>query len=61
MRMDRSCYQDLTVFGVCVVVDNDVTQLFGVVDSEVDLYRDVKLEDYLLSKTNGDVFPQSMT
>ena len=58
--MDRSRYQDLTVFGVCVVVDNDVTQLFGVMDSEVDLYDDVKLEDYLLSKTNGDVFPQSM-
>ena len=60
MQMDRSRYQDLTVFGVCVVVDNDVMQLFGVVDSEVDLYDDVKLEDYLLSKTNGDVSPQSM-
>ena len=60
MRIDRSHYQDLTVFGVCVVVDNDVTQLFGVVDSEVDLHDDVKLEDYLLSKTNGDVSPQSM-
>ena len=60
MQMDRSRYQDLTVFGVCVVVDNDVTQLFGVVDSEVDLYDDLKLEDYLLSKTNGDVLPQSM-
>ena len=35
-------------------------QLFGVVDSEVDLHDDVKLEDYLLSKTNGDVSPQSM-
>ena len=60
MRIDRSRYQDLTVFGVCVVVDNDVTQLFGVVDSEVDLHDDVTLEDYLLSKTNGDVSPQSM-
>ena len=60
MRMNRSCYQDLTVFGVCVVVDNDVTQLFGVVDSEVDLHDDIKLEDYLLSKTNGDVSAQSM-
>ena len=58
--MDRSRYQDLTVFGVCVVVDNDVTRLFGVVDSEVDLHDDIKLEDYLLSKTNGDVSPQSM-
>ena len=60
MRMDRSRYQDLTVFGVCVVVDNDVTQLFGVVDSEVDLHDDIKLEDYLLSKTNGDVSSQLM-
>ena len=60
MRTDRSHYQDLTVFGVCVVVDNDVTQLFGVVDSEVDLHDDVKLEDYLLSKTNDDVSSQSM-
>ena len=59
MRMNRSHYQDLTVFGVCVVVDNDVTQLFGVVDSEVNLYDDIKLEDYLLSKTNGDVSSQS--
>ena len=60
MQMNRSRYQDLTVFGVYVVVDNDVTPLFGVVDSEVDLYDDVKLEDYLLSKTNGDVSSQSM-
>ena len=60
MRIDRSCYQDLTVFGVCVVVDNDVTQLFGVVDSEVNLHDDIKLENYLLLKTNGDVSSQSM-
>ena len=60
MQMNRSRYQDLTVFGVYVVVDNDVTPLFGVVDSEVDLHDDVKLEDYLLSKTNGDVSSQSM-
>ena len=60
MRMNRSHYQYLTVFGVCVVDDNDVTQLFGVVDSEVDLYDDIKLEDYLLSKTNSDVSSQSM-
>ena len=58
--MDRSCYQDLTVFGVCVIVDNDVTPLFGVVDSEVDLHDDIELENYLLSKTNDDVSPQSM-
>ena len=56
----RSHYQDLTVFGVCVVVDNDVTQLFGVVDSEVNLHDDIRLENYLLSKTNGDVSSQSM-
>ena len=60
MQMNRSRYQDLTVFGVYVVVDNDVTPLFGVVDSEVDLHDDVILEDYLLSKTNGDVYSQSM-
>ena len=60
MQMNRSRYQDLTVFGVCVVVDNDVTQLFGVVVSEVDLHDDIKLEDYLLSKTNSDVSSQSM-
>ena len=58
--MDRSCYQDLTVFGVCIVVDNDVTSLFGVVDSEVNLHDDIELENYLLSKTNGDVSPQLM-
>ena len=58
--MDRSRYQDLTVFGVCVVVDNDVTQLFGVVDSEVDLHDDIELEDYFFQKTNGDVSSQSM-
>ena len=58
--MDRSRYQDLTVFGVCVVIDNDVTPLFCVVDSEVDLHDDIKLENYLLSKTNSDVSPQSM-
>ena len=58
--MNTSHYQDLTIFGVCVVVDNDVTLLFGVVDSEVDLHDDIKLEDYLLSKTNGDVSSQSM-
>ena len=50
MRMNRSRYQDLTVFGVCVVVDNDVTQLFGVVNSEVDLHDDIKLEDYFAFK-----------
>ena len=60
IQIDRSHYQDLTVFGVCVVVDNDVTPLFGVVDSEVNLHDDLKLGNYLLSKTNSDVSPQSM-
>ena len=60
IRMDRSHYQDLTVFGVCVVVDNDVIPLFGVVDSEVDLHDDLKLENYLLSETNSNVSSQSM-
>ena len=60
IRTDRSRYQDLTVFGVCVVVDNDVIPLFGVVDSEVDLHDDLKLENYLLLKTNSNVSSQSM-
>ena len=60
MRTDRSCYQDLTVFGVCVIVDNDVTSLYGVVDSDVNLREDIQLENYLISNTNGDVSPQLM-
>ena len=32
---DRSKYEDLTLFSVSVVVD-DVTELYGVVDSESD-------------------------
>ena len=61
--MDRSCYEDLTVFGVCVVVVNDdVTELYGVVDSESDndeMKRDIELENYLI-QTNLNVSSQLM-
>ena len=46
----RSRYEDLTLFGVCVVVNDDVTELYGVVDSESDndeIKREVELENYL--------------
>ena len=33
---DRSKYEDLTLFSVSVVVNNDITELYGVVDSESD-------------------------
>ena len=33
---DRSRYEDLTLFSVCVVVNDDVTELYGVVDSKSD-------------------------
>ena len=33
---DRSRYEDLTLFSVSVVVNDDVTELYGVVDSESD-------------------------
>ena len=33
---DRSKYKDLTLIGVYVVVNDDVTELYGVVDSESD-------------------------
>ena len=33
---DRSRYQDLTLFGICIVINDDVTELYGVVDSESD-------------------------
>ena len=58
---DRSRYEDLTLFGVCVVV-NDVTELYGVVDSESDtdeVKREVELENYL-TQTNSNVSSQSM-
>ena len=36
---DRSKYEDLTVFSVYVVVNDDVTELYGVVDSKSDDYE----------------------
>ena len=59
---DRSRYEDLTLFGVCVVVNDDVTELYGVVDSESDndeVKREVELENYL-TQTNSNVSSQSM-
>ena len=59
---DRSRYEDLTLFGVCVVVNDDVTELYGVVDSESDnneIEREVELENYL-TQTNSNVSLQSM-
>ena len=59
---DRSRYEDLTLFGVCVVVNDDVTELYGVVDSESDndkVESEVGLENYL-TQTNSNVSPQSM-
>ena len=59
---DRSRYDDLTLFGVCVVVNDDVTELYGVVDSESDndkVKREVELENYL-TQTNSNVSSQSM-
>ena len=60
MYTNRSRYQDLTVFGVCVIVDDDVTQLLGVVETEINSDGDNILESYLLSHTNTDVSPQLM-
>ena len=31
---DRSRYHDLTLFGICVIIDDDVTELYGVVESD---------------------------
>ena len=59
---DRSRYEDLTLFGICVVVNDDVTELYGVVDSESDndeVKREVELENYL-TQTNSNVSSQSM-
>ena len=59
---DRSRHEDLTLFGVCVVINNDVTELYGVVDSESDnkeIEGEVELENYLI-QTNSDISPQSM-
>ena len=46
---DRSKYEDLTLFSVSVVVNDDVTKLYGVVDSESDdneAEREKALENY---------------
>ena len=59
---DRLRYKDLTLFGVCVVVNDDVTELYGVVDSESDndeIERDVEMENYL-TQTNSNVSLQLM-
>ena len=59
---DRLRYEDLTLFSVCVVVNDDVTELYGVVDSESDndeVENEVGLENYL-TQTNSNVSPQSM-
>ena len=57
----RSCYYDLTLFGVNVVVDDVVTELYGVVESETEnsVDKDVELIEYL-TQTNDDVHPQLM-
>ena len=57
---DRSRYHDLTLFGICVIVDDDVTELYGVVESDNEaIEHDQDLESYLVG-TNPHVSPQSM-
>ena len=59
---DRSKYEDLTLFSVSVVVNDDVTELYGVVDSESDdneTEREKALENYL-TQINYNVSSQSM-
>ena len=57
---DRSRYHDLTLFGICVIVDDDVTELYGVVESDnEEIEHDQDLESYLVG-TNPHVSPQSM-
>ena len=59
----RSNYEDLTLFGINVVVDDVVTELYGVVDSETentcDIDGDTKLIKYL-TQTNVSSSSQSM-
>ena len=57
----RSSYDDLTLFGVNVVVDDVVTELYGVVDSESDndIDKDLELITYL-TQANEAVSSQSM-
>ena len=57
---DRSRYHDLTLFGICVIIDDDVTELYGVVESDnKEIKHDQDLESYLVG-TNPTVSPQSM-
>ena len=57
---DRSRYHDLTLFGIYVIVDDDVTKLYGVVESDSEeIKHDQELESYLIG-TNSNVSPQSM-
>ena len=57
---DRSRYHDLTLFGICVIVDDDITELYGVVESDnEEIEHDQDLESYLVG-TNPHVSPQSM-
>ena len=57
----RSCYNDLTLFGINVVVNDVVTELYGVVECETEsnIDRDAELIEYL-TRTNDDVHSQSM-
>ena len=57
---DRSRYHDLILFGICVIVDDDVTELYDVVESDnEEIKHDQDLESYLVG-TNPTVSPQSM-
>ena len=48
------------MFGICVIVDDDVTELYGVVESDnEEIKHDQDLESYLV-ETNPNVFPQLM-
>ena len=59
----KSNYEDLTLFGINIVVDDVVTELYGVVDSETenthDVDRDTELIKYL-TQTNVNSSSQSM-
>ena len=57
----RSCYDDLTLFSINIVVDDVVTELYGVVESEIEsnVNKDVELIEYL-TQTNNNIYPQSM-
>ena len=59
----RSNYEDLTLFGINIVVDDVVTELYGVVNSETenthDVDRDTELIKYL-TRTYGSSSSQSM-